>query len=85
MRPLLLILLAACEDRAARCLGWCEAHGYERAVYLDEIPTNFDVYEQRECWCALRVGPDVATVGAPIESPSPEPLPAEAPPSGETP
>lgn len=75
---LLLLFLSACDVNAARCTGWCEAHGYEHSMYVETGARM--LYSQDECWCALRVPPEVAVVGAPNEAPRPEPLPAEAEP-----
>lgn len=65
-----LWVVAGCliDEHVAQCLGWCEAHGYEKAVYYGTGTMPFDV---NECWCAAPVGSDAAL--APIP-----PLPAEA-------
>lgn len=81
MIGLLLVLLSACDaPNAARCTGWCDAHGYEHSMYVES--GGGVLYSQDECWCALRVPPGAAVVGVPFEAPPepPEPLPAEAEP-----
>ncbi len=63
-----LILSRRSTHDEARCLGWCEAHGYDRAFHTGDPSTPFAV---ADCYCAAPVGSDVAL--APIETPEPEP------------
>lgn len=46
----------------ARCLGWCEAHGYDRAAY--EGPPS-EPFQVTECYCAAPVGSDAALAPIP--------------------
>lgn len=71
------VLSGASARRAmsARCVGWCEAHGYEQSLYL---PIPGAGWSTEECWCAERVGPGAALVGEPA-MPAPLDLPAEEP------
>lgn len=70
------VVVADASDRRAkraRCVGWCEAHGYEQSLYLATPPAGWST---EECWCAERVGPGAALVGEP-RIPDPIELPAE--------